>query len=425
MNLTERDFSDNLSILTDFNEKCRVLAAFSGGSDSLALASLCSKVLGRDRTAAVYVNHCIREDSELEKEIELNRKNCRALGIDLSVIKLDKERLTELSTKIGIEAAARKMRYEKLEDFARTNGFDYIATAHHFDDQLETLLMKCITNAPLPAFRGIAWKKDNVIRPLLSYRKSQIENYLENLGLEWSTDSTNFDNSILRNNVRNLIIPSLSSVVPDWEQRLLNIMSKAFEEEKSEDPVSIYRLFEMWDEKFDFQMPQTLASRVRQAFLCGKTQNVSASGGTFLVGNGKVILVDDSEDEKFDKFVISIGSKPAFYTLLEGKTLVVTENFRDKKDLCIDFSKLQNPKVRYVKQGDRIRLKDSSKMVLKLLQDMKVPSVLRKRVPVLEDDSGICAVFGSSCGGHDRICRKLVSSLADCGLYVYIKNTDI
>ena len=80
-------------------------------------------------------------------------------------------------------------------------------------------------------------------------------------------------------------------------------------------------------------------------------------------------------------------------------------------------------KVRFAKEGDFIRLKDGKKMVLRLLQDMKIPPHLRTMVPVIKDEKEVCAVFGSVFGGKDRICVKFRTSLApnDFPLYIVTK----
>ncbi len=80
-------------------------------------------------------------------------------------------------------------------------------------------------------------------------------------------------------------------------------------------------------------------------------------------------------------------------------------------------------RIRFVREGDVIRLKDGSKTVLRLLQDMKVMPALRRRVPVIEDEREVCAVFGSVLGGKDRICVKFVTSLARNNFPLYIVNS--
>ena len=76
--------------------------------------------------------------------------------------------------------------------------------------------------------------------------------------------------------------------------------------------------------------------------------------------------------------------------------------------------------IRFAKDGDKIRLKGGWKTVGRLLQDMGIPAFLRCRVPVLEDESGICAVFGSAFGGKDRICVKFRTSIAPNRFPLYI-----
>lgn len=425
MSLTKKEFSETLSILTDFSPSVRVLVAFSGGADSLALALLCKESIGADSVEAFYVNHKIRSEEELSKEIALNIENCRKIGIKLNTVELDSEELKELASEVGTEAAARKLRYRELENYARENSFSYIATAHHFDDQIETLLMKAVSNAPLPAFRGIAEKKGLLIRPLLEFRKTELEQYLTERGFRWSTDSTNKDNSIRRNEIRNQIIPYLHKEMPDYEKRLTALRSLALKEENTDDPVSDYRLFDQWDNLIGTQLPQTLIERVRKAFRSGKNEVISANGGTFCVYNKKVYLINPLKGEEYSGFSVNVDSdKEKNYLLPGGYELCVTEQERLSTDLHINLSKLQNPVLRYVKTGDSIKLKDGSKMVLRLLQDMKIPSVLRKRVPVLVDSDEVCAVFGTVFGGKDRVCNKLRTSLADGAYYVYIKNTD-
>ena len=114
----------------------RYVVAFSGGIDSLALIAFMSEE-ERKRSVAVYVDHSIRGREELDKEISLNRKNTRKLGIPFYIIKLGDGAVERyaLEKDCGTEASARALRYSALERFREENGFDWILTAHHQDDQ--------------------------------------------------------------------------------------------------------------------------------------------------------------------------------------------------------------------------------------------------------------------------------------------------
>ena len=134
-----------------------IAVAFSGGCDSLALlVALKASSPGRP-LLALYVNHQLRDEKELERERKLNHENCRKLSVDLQVLDLGKRRVAELASQRGggIEDAARTLRYEALAAACRTAGFRYLATAHHADDQLETLLMHLFHASSITSMQGI------------------------------------------------------------------------------------------------------------------------------------------------------------------------------------------------------------------------------------------------------------------------------
>ena len=153
----------------------RFVIAFSGGIDSLALISFMSEE-ERNRSAAVYVDHSIRKREELDEEIKLNRKNARKLGVPLYIIRLGEGEVERyaLEKDCGIEAAARSLRYSVLERFREEKGYDWILTAHHLNDQAETLIMRMMSSAPFWSYGGIREIEGHIRRPLLSLDKSQI-----------------------------------------------------------------------------------------------------------------------------------------------------------------------------------------------------------------------------------------------------------
>lgn len=426
----EKEFCDTLDILTDFT-KPKCIVAFSGGVDSLALLALCIKAFGTEKIVPVYVNHNIRSNYELDKEIELNKFNCKNLGVDLVIREIDKGLISKLSKGLGTEAAARGLRYRILEEERVLENCSFILTAHHRNDQIETVLMKIIGNAPITGLRGISYKWNNTLRPLLEFDKKQLEEYVSVLGLEYSTDSTNCDNSIKRNEVRNLILPQLKKLMPDCENRILRLRNYAVSQCKNIEQVydhvdvlkfnsyneaqKIMVLYEMWDNVVGTSLPQTLLNRVLKGQI-----KASANGGTFYTYNGILYLVNDKNiqiNRSFSKeFDFNCERTELPYNLF-----IVKKSTGKSTDLSLN-PELFKGKVylRFPVNGEKIVLKDGSKTVNKLLQDMKVPDVFRPMVPVLADEDGLCVVFGSVFGGKDRICDKLRSSLALSNYYKYI-----
>lgn len=431
MNSTEKVFSETFENLVN-KKNPKIVVAFSGGCDSLALLVLLSKTIPPKNLIPCYVNHRIRCNGELEKEIELNRLNCKKLGLELGVRDLGENTVKNLADerKGGLEEAARILRYRELNCVLDENSFDFIATAHHKDDQIETLVMRMVNNSPAVSFRGIAEKNGKVIRPLLPFYKEELATYLKLNDFEWSTDSTNTDNSILRNKIRNEILPSFRASDVDFDQKMLAVRQSVCDECNSfefevTDCIDLewfnslsgikkeLVIYACWDKYVGGILPQSLIERVEEA---PKDMVISANGGTFSVYNGKIYLVANRDNSVFDNF-----SCPLENTTIPGNISIEVCEDGDKDDIFIEAQRIDETfRIRFAKDGDKILLKDGTKMVGKLLQDNKIPAVLRNRVPVLVSGNEIVAVFGSVYGGKNRIAQRFRTSLAHDKYYKYI-----
>ncbi len=455
LNSTERVFFE--AIKTHFSDDSRFLVAFSGGCDSLALLSLCSKAIGRERTVPVYVNHNIRAAAELENEISLNHENCRKLGVNLIVRTLDEGKVKVLAAGRGggIEDAARVLRYEVLEQERIKNGCSLILTAHHRDDQIETVVMHMRSGSPMTSLRGIREYDSarHLLRPLLKLSRKELERYLLSNGMEWSTDSTNSDGRFSRNDVRCNVIPIVAGIWPSFEDAVLGLGSQAragCDEEKSIDISGnrvrledlkgrsligrVLHVYALWDSLFkDRELPMTLLDRVLDAVSEGRDCNVGSNMAVFSIYRGSLYLTDPSEDSVFEGFELPVDPANPHTVLLPGNM-----ELRTGSDAEQALESMENPdlalrldperfegkvRIRFAREGDSIRLRGGSRMVLRLLQDMKIMPGNRCRVPVLEDGKEICAVFGSVFGGRDRICVKFVTSLARNNFPLYIVNS--
>ncbi len=234
-------------------ERTKILgAAVSGGADSVSL--LCALAALRDFSAGgnadneagerkpkkraansekpkrraafpkivcVTVDHSIRPEVESSGDAAFVQALCQKLGVECFVKKIERgvvQRLADQRGK-GLEEAARFLRYQKFEEFAKESGAEYICLAHNQNDALETLLMRFLQGSA--AAYGIAPQRGIYLRPLLETSRPQIEEYLRSKKIEWRTDSSNQDNSYLRNKVRNLLIPFLDQNFEGWKKALL------------------------------------------------------------------------------------------------------------------------------------------------------------------------------------------------------------
>ncbi|SHK53948.1 tRNA lysidine(34) synthetase TilS [Thermocrinis minervae] len=204
-------------------EGSRVLVAFSGGPDSVALTLallMLKEFLKLSDVALVHVNHGIRETSIRDEEFSIEfakRKKLRIYVERLQVKEISKERGENL------EAVAREERYKVLRRIKSTEGFDLIATAHHLNDLVETILLWMVRGCGLEGLLGFEERQDDVVRPLYRVKREEILEFLTQLKEDWVLDESNLDLSIARNRIRYMVIPELKKINPSLEESFLRM----------------------------------------------------------------------------------------------------------------------------------------------------------------------------------------------------------
>ena len=192
-----------------------VIAAVSGGADSVCLLVVLDE-LRKDlqfKLEAVHVEHGIRGD-ESKCDAEYVKNLCREKNIECHVYNVDVPAFSKKSG-LGLEEAARILRYNVFEDIAVKKGAS-VAVAHHEEDNAETVLFQMIRGSGMRGLGGIrpVSSKNNVtyIRPLLPVSRADIEKFLEKKGIGYVTDSTNSDVEYSRNRIRHEVIPVLRKI---------------------------------------------------------------------------------------------------------------------------------------------------------------------------------------------------------------------
>lgn len=188
----------------------RVLAAVSGGADSVALALVLAGLApSLDFTLAglAHLHHGLR-GADADADEHFVASLAARLGVPLVRARAD---VAARAADAGesIEAAARRARYAFLDEAAAELGATLVATGHTADDQAETLLMRLMRGAGLQGLSAIRPRQGIVIRPLLDARRVEIERYLRDAGESWREDASNADRAIARNRVRHEIMPAL------------------------------------------------------------------------------------------------------------------------------------------------------------------------------------------------------------------------
>lgn len=202
----------------------KVLVALSGGLDSMCLLHLALKA--RLSVSAFHYNYGLRGiESSLDQL--LIEKHCQKHGIPL-FLKIAVS--ADFSSKKGIQAKARDLRYNAFDDYYRHHSFKAVFTAHHADDIAETMLMNLARGAGISGLKGIPVSRAFILRPLFNLAKSDILNYASNQGLTWREDASNYSDLYTRNIFRNKVIPGLENLMPQLKTGLSKSARQVSEE---------------------------------------------------------------------------------------------------------------------------------------------------------------------------------------------------
>ena len=203
----------------------KLLLAVSGGVDSMVLLGLFYKL--RFDICVVHCNFQLR-GKESDGDEMLVREICQDRYIPYFIETFDTLEFAK-ENKLSIQLAARKLRYDWFQEIISL-GFDYVLTAHHLDDNVETFLINFTRGTGLEGLTGIPAQNENVIRPLLPFSREEIENYAKEYNIQWREDSSNASDKYFRNKLRHNIVPTLKELNTgflDSFQNTLNHLQQA------------------------------------------------------------------------------------------------------------------------------------------------------------------------------------------------------
>ena len=186
-----------------------IVVGVSGGLDSMVLLSLLLSSEKVKKIIVAHVDHGIRNDSAIDAGFV--RDYCSKHDVDYKLATITPPRHADGTFSENLEQWGRKERYSFFETVRQENNADFIATAHNADDQIELYLMRLFTNKPFAAMPVYEVRR-KLLRPLLSFRRRNIQNYALAANIQWVEDATNKDNSYLRNRTRNVLIPCIAQL---------------------------------------------------------------------------------------------------------------------------------------------------------------------------------------------------------------------
>jgi tRNA(Ile)-lysidine synthase len=401
----------------------KAIVALSGGLDSCVLLHLLrfGSCPGPSLVAAHY-DHAMRDDSAADALWV--RGLCRAWGVPCTI-----ERAAAAPRS---EAAARRARYAFLERVRAGEGADRVLTAHHADDQAETVLFRVLRGTGVEGLAGIpARREGSILRPLLACWRDELEAYARRVGLTWRDDATNDELGYARNVIRHRILPEAeASVAPGARRALVRLARLAAAEEEAWDGLleSLLGSVEVTGDGGTEDGGEIVVSRdallalhlaVRARILrslvarLGRTldergttlavqfSSSGRSGGRVSLGGGvelrrrldRLVLLRPTAAEPDRTLTIPDVGPGRGTVRLAGRPIEISWARRGgEQEVAVETLELSADRlpvvVRAPEPGDRIRLPGGTKKLKKLFLESRIPADRRAQVPVVVDAEG-------------------------------------
>lgn len=201
-----------------FSKADKILLCVSGGVDSVVMCDLFKKA-GYDFGIA-HCNFQLRGDESDEDEL-FTEELAESLGVEFHSVAFDTTAFAK-KNKLSIQVAARELRYQWFEEIREQFEYDYVATAHHLDDSIETFFMNLARGTGVAGLHGILPKKNKLVRPLLFAKKEDVVLHSKKYKLEYREDSSNALEKYRRNKIRKQLIPLLKELNPKIQDVIAN-----------------------------------------------------------------------------------------------------------------------------------------------------------------------------------------------------------
>lgn len=391
----------------------RILLAVSGGADSIAMLYI-MRELSKDFAFSIGIasfNHKIRK--EASNEVEFVENLCKSFDLEFYKDEFNIPHFAKLN-KLSLEEASRIKRFEFLFEVKEKYSFDKVALAHNLDDLVETVIMNIVRGAGIKGLTGIKPKSfdGKIIHPLIEIERKEIENYLNSLNAKYFIDLTNYSLDYLRNRIRHVVIPILTSLNPNFKKEILNL-SKIVQEEnifiekianidlrsiKVDENSFLLNAFQrlplfekrriislILKEDADFNLVENVIKSLEK-----RKRKTNLKKDSYLISNGNIFWIEEKTPFTLKKtYSINI---PGF-TLVEEAGCKIEASFEQElpKDLTVykvafDYDKIKLPlKVRFRKEGDRILTESGTVKVKDLFINEKIRRDKRHTIPLIVD----------------------------------------
>lgn len=412
-----RQFENHVSNHFPFLQGKKLLLAVSGGLDSMVLVHLFQQL-----NYEIVVLHCNFQLRGLEsfEDQQFIQEYSNTNAIPFVFTQFDTEAFAA-DFKVSIQVAARELRYSWFYEQLAIQKGDFILTAHHADDNLETFLINLSRGTGLEGLTGIPAQNEKVIRPLLSFSRQQMEEYASVNKLKWREDSSNSSDKYLRNKIRHHLIPLLKELNPNFIssfEKTQSFLSEAqelvddaaimvYQQVAREEGEDIYfdlgRLLQLpnyssylyqWLKEFGF----TAWDDIYELVTSQSGKQVLAPYFRLIKDRDCLILSPLPSQENQQEFEIeSVESKVKFPLNLVFST-VSKIGVASNSTIFVDQDKLVFPlTLRHWNEGDVFHpfgMEGKSKKVSKLFKDEKLSLIDKEKVWLLCSNNQVVWVVG-------------------------------
>ena len=402
-----------------------VLCALSGGADSVALLLLLNEL--DVNLHAAHLNHGIRGE-EANRDEAFCEKLCDELGVPFFSERVDVPAIAKESGR-GLEETAREVRYGFLNRIALQSSCTKICTAHHADDNIETVLLHIIRGCGLSGLTGIAPIRDNLVRPLLTLRKQELVDAVQEKGYAFVYDSTNSETYNTRNYIRHNILPHIYHLNESADRTFYRMCASLDSDSKYLDELAEKLPENMSREELSGLDKAVLSRYVRRKYsaVFGKGKSPDARSTELIIGaikNGETVKYDVTGDAtayisasglefcprtkenvsvderlEFGENIISSIGYRILITDDENTVKSFTKIYSTATSVKVNFGKIVkdgalNLFVRTVQKGDKYVYGKMTRDVRRQLINEKIPLQSRGTLPVVYGQDGIVLVHG-------------------------------
>lgn len=395
-------FIDSLNIKSEY-----VVAAISGGPDSMFLLEVLKKYNFKIVVAHVHHNHRIESD----EEAKMVENYCKENNMIFEFMKIEKYTNDEFT-----EVEAREKRYEFFDKVVKKYNSDILFTAHHGDDLIETVLMRLTRGSSLKGYAGfepISTRKGyKIARPLIFLTKKEITDYLDKKCIKYAVDMSNSSDDYTRNRYRKNILPVLKSENENVHLKFIDYNKKILLADSYLKKVSNKYV----SDKIDVNEFNKLDAIIKIYVVEGYLKSIYSDNITLISNNHIYSIIDLLEKGKNSTIDLPLNKKGILeYNIFRIEEINSSDGFDieftktvklpDGKRIYIDNdTKLTNNFVTHLnsndiklpfhvrtrKDGDIIKVLNMSgtKKVNDILIDCKVPNSKRDGIPIVTDDTG-------------------------------------